>query len=43
VAACTPDLHALGGQHLGQPDRIPLGDAGVIQGALALAEQLLHQ
>ena len=43
VAACTPDLHALGGQHLGQPDQIPRGDAGVIQVALVLTEPLLHQ
>jgi hypothetical protein len=42
VVAFTPDLHALGCQHLVQPDQIPLGDAGVIQVALALAEQLLH-
>ena len=38
VAACTPDLHALGGQHLVQPDQIPRGDAGVT--GRALTEQL---
>jgi hypothetical protein len=42
VAACPPDLHALGGQHLVPPDQIPRGDAGVIQVARALAEPLRH-